>query len=97
MVGSTAQTQYKVSVTESAGFNIGIVNFGAMGSENWTWTSSASVENTTGDSQSAGATVVCPSSNYQGPTIMSIYGDTLFGSFLFYPTTLGSGDIIFLQ
>jgi hypothetical protein len=87
-VQSSSQTQYKLGFHESGGLDIGIFNLGASSDQNFTWTSTSTQADTTDSTQSATAAVSCPSIGYSGPTIMSIYWDTLFGSFLFVPTAL---------
>lgn len=96
-IQNTSQAQYKVGVSESAGLNLGIFSLGASSDQNWTWTSSSTQGDTTDQSQNATATITCPSTAYQGPTIMGIYWDTLFGSFLFSPITLGSQTTVMQQ
>lgn len=87
--GSKSQTQYSLGFSESAGTDFKVFNASVSSNQKFTWTSTSTNADTTDSTQSATATVVCPSTSYQGPTIMSIYWDTLFGSFLFVPTTLG--------
>jgi hypothetical protein len=87
-VGSKSQTQYSLGFSESAGTDFKVFNAGVSSNQKFTWTSTSTNADTSDSTQSATATVVCPSTSYQGPTIMSIYWDTLFGSFLFVPTTL---------
>lgn len=88
--GETTKTQYQVGLKESvSGINLGIFKLGASSSQQFTWTSTSSTSNTQDDSQTANATVTCPSPTYTGPTIMSVFWDNLYGSFLFVPTVLG--------
>jgi hypothetical protein len=67
-----------------------ILKLGASVDQKFTWTSSSTKTNLTDSTQSAAATVGCPSVAYKGPTQMNIYWDTLFGSFMFAPTTATS-------
>jgi hypothetical protein len=91
---SKSQDQYSLGFTEKiSGIDVGIFSFGASSDQKFTWTSSSTTANTTDSSQTATATIVCPSTGYQGPTLMSIYWDKLFGSFLFVPTTLTPATI----
>jgi hypothetical protein len=53
-------------------------------------TNSSSTANTTGSSQSASATVVCPSTTYDGPVFMEVLWDTIYGSFVFVPLELSA-------
>ncbi len=93
-----SQDQYSLSFKEElSGIDLGIFDFGASSDQKFTWTSTSTNNDTTSNSQSATATVVCPSTTYQGPTIMRIYWDTLFGSFLFVPTTLSSPQFLMLN
>jgi hypothetical protein len=89
-----SQDQYSLGFTEKlSGVDLGIFSFGASSDQKFTWTSSSTDGDLTDSSQTATATVVCPSTTYQGPTIMSIYWDKLFGSFMFEPTVLASPQI----
>jgi len=97
-VQSKSQDQYSVGFSEKiSGIDVGIFSFGASSDQKFTWTSSSTNDDTTDSSQTATATVVCPSTGYQGPTIMSIYWDNLFGSFLFVPTVITSPEIAMLN
>ncbi len=91
-----SETQYSVSFKEKlpGGFDVGIFNFGPSSDQKFTWTSSSTTDDMTSNTQSATATVVCPSPNYTGPVEMVIYWDTLFGSFLFVPTVLTPQTLI---
>lgn len=53
-------------------------------------TNSSSTANTTGSSQAASATVVCPSTTYNGPVFMEVLWDTVYGSFVFVPLQLSA-------
>jgi hypothetical protein len=86
---STSTTKYSVGFTESTGFDVGVLSLEAKASEKFTWTASTSTTNITDSSQSALATVECPSTNYNGLTLMGVYWDSLFGSFMFQAVTAG--------
>src|SRR4029077_6198610 len=95
---SKSQDQYTLGFTEKvSGIDLGIFSFGASSDQKFTWTSSSTTGDITDSSQTATATVACPSTTYQGPTIMSIYWDKLFGSFLFVPTVITSPQIAMLS
>jgi hypothetical protein len=55
---------------------------------NFTWTDSQTNTSTTDGTQSATATVSCPSVGYTGPTMVAVLWDSLFGTFLFVPYNL---------
>lgn len=63
----------------------------------FTWTSKATQDNMRSSTQSATATILCPSTHYAGPTLMFVYWDTLFGTFLFVPMTDSAGVRILSQ
>jgi hypothetical protein len=54
---------------------------------NWTWTNTASTQQSSGTSQSATAKIVSPSLSYQGPTDIAVYWDTVYETFLFFPAS----------
>ncbi len=56
-----------------------------------TYTSKSTQDDMKSQSQSATATILCPSTAYTGPTLMFIYWDTLFGTFLFVPMADAAG------
>lgn len=93
-VGSKYQDQYSLGFSESAGFDIGVLSIKNQSDQKFTWTSTSTNDATTDSSQSALAAVMCPSSNYQGPTNMDVYWDKLFGSFMFVPTWITQPQII---
>ena len=51
----------------------------------WTWTDTRSLTNSAGTSETARVTIGGPSFAYSGPTIMAVYYDVLYKSFLFVP------------
>jgi hypothetical protein len=89
-VSSQQQTQYTVGLKESAG----ALGTSLKASESFTWTNSRTVANITSSTNTASATITCPSPNYNGPTLMAVYWDTLYGSFLFEPVTADFGLVI---
>jgi len=97
-VQKQSQRQYSVDVTVKASdIDLSIFSAEVSAEEKLTWTSTSTNDNIISDSQSATATVVCPSATYQGPTTMTIYWDTLFGSFVFVPTVLTPQMMILSQ
>jgi hypothetical protein len=84
-----SQEEYSLGFTHSvSGIPISIFNLGAKLENKFTWRSTSTDSNTTDSSQAATATVVCPSTTYTGSTIMAVYWDKLFGSFMFTPIEL---------
>jgi hypothetical protein len=59
-----------------------------------TITNSTTNDNTVASSQSATATIACPSPAYTGPIFMQIYWDSLYGSFVFVPLSLSQARIV---
>ena len=86
-----AEGEYTVGLTTS----IGIPKVWDLKTQwNFTWTSSSTTTSTTDSSQSASATIACPSVNYNGPTLMQVYWDALYGSFLFVPYDLSTAAMV---
>jgi hypothetical protein len=86
----TVQTQYSLGF--SGGIELG--GFGLKNSDTIRWTNTQSTTNTTGSSSSASATISCPSSTYAGPTLMAIYWDTIYGSFMFASIQTGPNTVL---
>jgi hypothetical protein len=59
----------------------------------FTWTDSETDSSSTDASQSATATLSCPSVGYTGPTLVQVYWDSLFGTFLFIPYDLSANAV----
>jgi hypothetical protein len=53
--------------------------------DSFTWTNSSSTTNTESGTQSAQASIACPSPAYTGPQEMDVYWDSVYGSFVFVP------------
>jgi hypothetical protein len=69
----------------------GEISVGNMSGDNQhqgSWKITSTTASTTDKSQSATATIHCPSINYSGPLEMQIWWDTLYGTFVFVPATL---------
>ncbi len=94
---TASQIQYSAGLKEQLSAASGILSAGDSSSQTFTWTTSSTKDDTTDSSQSATATITCPSPSYQGPTLMAIYWDNLFGSFLFVPTAVTSPQIVILK
>jgi len=92
-VTSSYKTQYKMDKTDGVTLPL----LGVSLANSWTWTSSASVVNTSNKSNSATATLACPSTDYtlpNGNTFLIVYWDTLYGSFLFVPASVPPNGVI---
>jgi hypothetical protein len=92
-VTSTASDSYSVSTSAAVGLDLGIVG-AALGKANtWTWTNTASLTTSQQSGQTISTTVGYPSAGYTGPTMLNIYYDTIYGSFLFGfdPTSTAQG------
>jgi hypothetical protein len=88
--GVASESSYKVGMSESTGFNAGVFKFGETADLSWVWTSKSTQDDITSSTQSATVNVQCPSIGYTGPTLMEIFWDSLYGSFVFFPTELGA-------
>jgi hypothetical protein len=88
---SSYENQYSISLSKRLGLTDLI---GLKATASFTLTNGAATTNTRGSTQSATATVVCPSLNYHGPTLMQVYWDTLYGSFLFAPFELSNAVVM---
>jgi hypothetical protein len=93
--------QYQYSVSFTLGNAVGtldpsFLNFGPASDQKLTWTVNQSGW-ANDQIQTGTLTLACPSQNYRGPTFMRVYWDSLFGSFLFVPTTLTSPEIAVLH
>lgn len=51
--------------------------------DSFAWTNSSSTANTESGTQSASASIACPSPAYTGPQEMDVYWDSIYGSFVF--------------
>jgi hypothetical protein len=86
--------QYQSKYSTSASIGVAVPGLNLKDTESWTWTNTSSKTSTTGSSNSASVTISCPSFNYEGPTLMSVYWDTLYGSFVFSPTQTNPAFVI---
>ena len=59
-----------------------------------TWTTSATTDSTKDGSQTATVSIGCPSASYAGPTLMQVYWDSTFGSFIFQPIALDQKTLL---
>jgi hypothetical protein len=78
-------------------YSVGISSgFGSWlkASETFTWSTSNTNESSTDSSQSASATLVCPSTQYDGGTNVQVLWDSLFGTFLFVPYKTSTASMI---
>jgi hypothetical protein len=67
----------------SAGFPIGPAELDLKSTTSFTWTNKTSNSLTNTNTQSSTATVACPSLNWTGADFVTVYYDTLYGTFLF--------------
>jgi hypothetical protein len=68
--------------------------FGLNIQDQMTWTSSETDNNSQANTNTANATLVCPSTAYTGPTLFTLYWDIHYGTFLFVPYDPTSMEII---
>lgn len=74
---------YGVTITASAGLDFGVLSAKLTASDKMTWTNTNTSGSSTDNKQSASLTVACASSSYTGPTLVDVYLDTLYNTFLF--------------
>lgn len=84
---SSVTNAYAVGLSVESGFDLGFLQAKLQNQNQWTWTDTDTRSTTTSTSESAQVTVGGPSYGYTGPTLMSVYYDTLYKSFLFVPVT----------
>jgi len=87
------QTQYSVSL--SIGGLGKLPDIGLESDSSFTWTNTATQENTTQNGQTATLTLACPSPTYTGPVEVDVYLDAVYGTFLFFPVV--DTDLIVLH
>jgi hypothetical protein len=88
---TTVQQATGSTVSYSAGWSFK-ANFGLVSlsfGDTSTTTSTSTTTNTTDSSNTASVTVTCPSPSYTGQTLMAVYWDTIYGTFMFLPITAG--------
>lgn len=96
--GSGFKTSYTVGTSTSATLPVNeYVNITFGGNAGFTYTTSSTTDNLTNSSQTATASITCPSPNYSGPTNMMIYFDDLYGTFVMVPTVLSSPGVEILH
>jgi hypothetical protein len=84
---TVASSQDTYKVTETANGSVpDIASFSVSG--NITWSNKSTTTHTTSGTETASASISCPSAAYTGPISMAVYWDTLYGSFLFVPQGL---------
>jgi hypothetical protein len=79
---ASSEQSYKVSFTTSLGAT-DVVVLTAGG--DITWDNKSTTTHTTSATEHASATIACPSAGYTGLNHISVYWDTIYGSFLFVP------------
>jgi hypothetical protein len=82
--GNQSTSTYTSSYT--VGYTVGGSIFGLLGWSSttaWTWTDSNTFNYSTQSSQSATLAIAQPSASYTGPTNVTVYLDTLYGTWLF--------------
>lgn len=80
---SSVQKQYQASMSLSANFPVGPSKLDLKSTISLTWTNKTSSSLTNANSQTATATVGCTSLDWAGADFVSVYYDTLYGTFLF--------------
>jgi hypothetical protein len=83
---TTVSNDLKVSVTATAGF--GAWSVSATAKFDWTWTNENSYSSSTDNTQTATLAIGQPSPTYRGYTVMGVYWDNLWQTFLFVPLSL---------
>lgn len=78
---------YTIGVTAGAGFNVGVVKTKMNVALGWTWTNSSERSTSEGSTQTATVTVGSPSFGYTGSSLMEVYYDSLFKSYMFAPVS----------
>jgi hypothetical protein len=68
--------------------------FSMSSTDSFTWTNSSSTANTQSGTQSAQATIACPSPGYTGPQEMDVYWDSVYGSFVFAPYSPAQEEVV---
>jgi hypothetical protein len=86
---TATESSLELSISFSEGLGLGDI-LSVKQTNTFTMTNSSSHANTTGSSQSATTTVVCPSTTYNGPVFMEVNWDTIYGSFVFVPVELSA-------
>jgi hypothetical protein len=79
----TVQNQYGVSVSISAGLNLGIFSASLKVTGSMEWTNTNSLGTSSESLQSASATVGGPAIGFSGPSDVVVYWDTIYNSFMF--------------
>jgi hypothetical protein len=83
-LGSAVEDDYKVGLTMSAEGNyLDFAKATLKDTTSWEWTNKSSQSSSTGTSQSASLTIGGPSYGYAGPTLMKVYIDTMYKTFVF--------------
>jgi len=86
----STQDEYSISATMDVGVDKiwGVKIQGSM-----TWTSGETDTSTQSSTQSAVLTLVCPSVGYTGPTLLQVFWDVVYATFLFVPYDPSSMEI----
>ena len=85
------EKEYTLGYSLGAGYGGADLKF----SQDFTWTSTSTLENTTSGNQSASFTLPCPSSDYAGDPYVEVYWDTLYGTFMFMPRLESEGLVVY--
>ena len=83
VVTTSATDAYGVGTTTWAGIDLSLVGGSLSAGNTWTWTSTNTLTTRLQTTQTATASVNWPSPSYTGPTLVDLYYDTIYGSFLF--------------
>jgi hypothetical protein len=92
MDSQTVEKEYTVGYSLKVGSSASPATLKA--SQDFTWTDSSSVENTTSSSQSATWTLPCPAAD-PGYAYIQVYWDSLYGTFMFMPRLASAGLIVY--
>ena len=88
---NTATTEVDVSFTVGGPL---APAFSLKVTDSFAWTNSSSTTNTEFGTQSASASIACPSPGYTGPQEMDVYWDSIYGSFVFVPYQPSQQEVV---
>ena len=95
--GAEATETYKVGVSLSVGGTFfDLIKAKLVDKATWAWTNKSSTSTVNGESQSATVTVGGPAFGYSGPTLMQVYLDTIYNTFVFVvaPSSLQKAALV---
>jgi hypothetical protein len=84
--GSSVSDSYKVGVSIKGGAGFEPIFKASLKLDgSWEWTSTSGSSESTGSSETSSVTITGPSFGYEGPTLMEVFYDTIYRTFLFRP------------